>query len=74
MVRGLWGNHKTENCVELVAKFVKTYSEMSLSVRMLDAHLDQLKQNMDASKEHGKCFRQDLLNFEHRYQGQYNDD
>ena len=47
---------------------------MSLKVHILDAHLDKFKENMGAySEEQGKCFHQDILDFEHRYQGLYNE-
>ena len=40
---------------------------------MLDAHLDEFKENLDAySEEHGERFHQDIKDFESRYQGQYN--
>ena len=46
---------------------------MSLKVHILDAHLDKFKENMGAhSEEQGERFHQDILDFEHRYQGQYN--
>ena len=45
---------------------------MSLKVHILDAHLDKFKENMGAySEEQGEHFHQDILDFEHRYQGQY---
>ena len=64
--------------MELVAKLVKSYSKMgcrmSLKVHMLDAHLDEFKENIGAySEEQGKRFHQDILDFERRYQGQYNE-
>ena len=47
---------------------------MSLKVHILDAHLDKFKENMGAySEEQSKRFHQDILDFEHRYQGQYNE-
>ena len=47
---------------------------MSLKVHILDTHLERFKQNMGAySEEQGECFHQDILDFEHRYQGQYNE-
>ena len=46
---------------------------MSLKVHILDVHLDKFKENMGAqSEEQGERFHQDILDFEHRYQGQYN--
>ena len=47
---------------------------MSLKVHILDAYLDKFKENMGAySEEQGEHFHQDILDFEHRYQGQYNE-
>ena len=64
--------------MELVAKLLKTYSEMgcrmSFKVHMLDAHLDEFKEDMGAySEEQVERFHQDILDFERRYQGQYNE-
>ena len=48
--------------------------KMSLKVHILDVHLDEFKKNMGAcSEEQGKRFHQDILDFERRYQGQYNE-
>ena len=62
----------------MVDKLVKTYGEMgcrmSLKVHILDAHLDEFKENMVAYYEkQGERFHQDILDFESRYQGQYNE-
>ena len=39
---------------------------------MLDAHLDEFKENLGAySEERGKRFHQDIKDFASRYQGQY---
>ncbi|XP_061428563.1 uncharacterized protein LOC133355213 [Lethenteron reissneri] len=78
VVRGFLGNHMVENYVELVETSVKNYGTMgctmSLKVHILDAHLDTFKENMGAySKEQGERFHQDILDFEHRYQGQYHE-
>ncbi|MGH0179042.1 UNVERIFIED_CONTAM: hypothetical protein FKN15_002173 [Acipenser sinensis] len=78
VVRGFLGNHKAENYVELVENLVKNYGtmgcRMSLKVHILDAHLDKFKENMRAySEEQGERFHQDILDFERRYQGQYNE-
>ena len=41
---------------------------------MLRAQLDQFKDNMGAySEEQGEGFHPDLMDFEQRYQGQYNE-
>jgi hypothetical protein len=78
VVRGFLGNHKAEYYVELVENLVKNYGKMgcrmSLKVHILDAHLDKFKENTGAySEEQGERFHQDILDFERRYQGQYNE-
>ena len=78
VVQGFLGNHKAENYVELVQTLIKNYAKMgcrmSLKVHILDSHLDKFKENMGAySEEQGECFHQDTLDFERRYQGQYNE-
>jgi hypothetical protein len=78
VVRGFLGNHKAENYEQLVQDLIKNYSKMgcrmSLKVHILDAHLDKFKENMGAySEEQGERFHQDILDFERRYQGQYNE-
>ena len=41
---------------------------------MVDAHLDEFKENMGAnSEEQGERFHQDILYFVRRYQEQYNE-
>ena len=75
---GFLGNHKAENYVQLVQTVTKNYAKMgcriSLKVHILEADLDKFKENMGAySEEQGKRFHQDILDFEHRYQGQYNE-
>ncbi|KAJ0184258.1 hypothetical protein K1T71_000681 [Dendrolimus kikuchii] len=62
VVSGFLGNNKAMGC------------RMSLKVHMLHAHLDKFKNNMGAySEEQGERFHQDIMNFEQRYQGQYNE-
>ena len=47
---------------------------MSMKIHMLDAHLDEFKENLGAySDEQGERFHQDIKDFESRYQGQYNE-
>ena len=77
-VRGFLGNHKAENYVEVVENLVQNYGNMdcrmSLKVHILDAHLQVFKENMGAySQEQGERFHQDILDFQRRYQGQYNE-
>jgi hypothetical protein len=45
----------------------------SLKVHILDAHLDKFKNTGAYSEEQGGRFHQDMLDFECRYQGQYNE-
>lgn len=78
VVQGFLGNHKAANYVELVESLVENYGKMgcrmSLKLHILDAHLDKFKENMGAySEEHGERFHQDIMEFERRYQGQYNE-
>jgi hypothetical protein len=47
---------------------------MSLKVHILDAHHHKFKKNTGAySEEQGGHFHQDILDFERRYQGQYDE-
>ncbi|KAL6469174.1 hypothetical protein MHYP_G00226980 [Metynnis hypsauchen] len=78
VLRGFLGNHKDENYVQLVQTLIKNYAamgfRMSLKIHILNAHLDKFKENMGAySEEQGERFHQDIMNFERRYQGQYNE-
>ena len=42
--------------------------KMSFKAHILDVHLDEFKENMDAySGEQGQRFHQDILDFERRY-------
>lgn len=46
---------------------------MSLKDHILHAHLEKLKENMWVySEEQGERFHQDILDFERRYEGHYN--
>ena len=63
--------------LEFLGNLVNSYGNMecrmSIKVHMLDAHLDEFKENLGAySEEHGERFHQDIKDFESRYQGQYN--
>ena len=78
VVRGFFGNKKDENYSQLVVNLLKSYKEMgcrmSLKLHMMHCHLDFFKSNMgDYSEEHGERFHQDVMHFENRYQGQYNE-
>jgi len=78
VVAGFLGNNKAENYEQLVEDMLKNFKamgcRMSLKVHMLHAHLDKFKNNMGAySEEQGERFHQDIMNFEQRYQGQYNE-
>ncbi|KAF2889653.1 hypothetical protein ILUMI_16520 [Ignelater luminosus] len=47
---------------------------MSHKLHMLHSHLDEFKDNMGVhSEEQGERFHQDVMDFERRYQGQYNE-
>ena len=77
VVQGFLGNRKAENYVELVQTLITNYAKMgcrmSLKVYFLDSHLDKFKEKKGAySEEQGERFHQDILDFERRYQGQYN--
>ncbi|CAG9786709.1 unnamed protein product [Diatraea saccharalis] len=63
------------SCNENEITVVKdVHIKMSLKVHMLHAHLDKFKDNLGAySEEQGERFHQDVMNFEKRYQGQYNE-
>jgi hypothetical protein len=57
-----------------VKNYGKIGCRMSLKVHIVDAHLDKFKENKGAySEEQGGRFHQDILDFECRYQGQYNE-
>ena len=78
VVHGFLGNHKAENYVQLVQTLIKNYNKMgcriSLKFHILDAHLDKFKENMGAySEKQGDHFHQDILDLEHHYKGQYNE-
>ncbi|XP_048510257.1 uncharacterized protein LOC125500692 [Athalia rosae] len=78
VVSGFLGNNKAENYEKLVEDTLTNFKamgcRMSLKVHMLHAHLDKFKNNMGAySEEQGERFHQDIMNFEQRYQGQYNE-
>ena len=75
---GLLGESQDWNYVELVETLVANYGKMgcrmSLNVHILDANLDQFKESMRAYfEEQGDRFHQDVLDFERRYQGSYNE-
>lgn len=59
------GNHKAKNSVVLVETLVKDYSIMgcriSLTVHILEDHLDKYENVGAYPEEQGECFHQDLL-------------
>lgn len=72
------GNKRAENYKEVISNMLDSFKvmgcRMSLKVHMLHAHLDKFKNNMgEYSEEQGERFHQDIMNFEQRYQGQYNE-
>ena len=76
--KGFLGNHRDENYVELVQSLVNNFGKMgcrmSLKVHFLNAHLDKFQENMGTySEEQGERFHQDIIDFERRYQGSYNE-
>src|SRR6218665_172684 len=78
VVHGFLGNHKAENYVQLNQSLIKNYAKvgcrMSLKVHILDAYLQKFKDNMGAYlEEQDERFHQDILDFERRYQEQYNE-
>ena len=77
IVQGFLGNSKEDNYAELVANLVNPCGNMgwrmSMKVHMLDAHLNEFKENLGAySEEHGERFHQDIKDIESRYLEQYN--
>ena len=78
VVQGFLDNNKEGNYRELVDNLLKSYKEMgcrmSLKLHMMHSHLDFFKSKMgDYSEEHGERFHQVVMEFEKRYQGQYNE-
>lgn len=78
VVHQFLGNHKAENYIDLVDQLLQNFCNMgcrmSLKLHMLHSHLNVFKENMGAySEEHGERFHQDIMDFERRYQGQYNE-
>lgn len=78
VIHGFLGNKKAENYEELISNMLDSFKvmgcRMSLKLHMLHAHLDKFKDNLgEYSEEQGERFHQDIMNFEQRYQGQYNE-
>lgn len=78
VVDGFLGNNRADNYEELIETMLVSFKSMgcrmSLKLHMLHSHLDQFKDNMGAySEEQGERFHQDVMEFERRYQGQYNE-
>ena len=76
IVENFLGNHKAENCAQLVDDMLDHYRKlgcrMSLKMHFLHSHLDFFPQNLGAvSDEHGERFHQDISIMEHRYQGRF---
>ena len=72
VVQGFLGNNKENNFAELAANLVNLCANlgrtMSIKAYMLDAHLDEFKENLSTySEEHAKRFHQDIKGFESRY-------
>lgn len=48
--------------------------ECRVSLKVQHAHFDKIKNNIEAySEEQGKHFHQEVMDFAHRYQYQYNE-
>ncbi len=74
VVQSFLANIKADNYKELVEASVKSYGDMGCRIYILDAHLDNFKENIGAySKEQGERFHQDKMNFVQRYQGSFNE-
>ena len=79
VAQGFLINNKKDNCAELVANLVNSYGNMGCRlpmkvVHMLDAHLDEFKENLGAySEEHSERFHQDIQDFESRFQEKFNE-
>lgn len=78
VVNGFLGNNRADNYEELIETMLESFKimgcRMSQKLHMLHSHLDQFKDNMGAySEEQGERFHQDVMDFEQRYQGQYNE-
>ena len=76
--KGFLGNHKAKDYREIIDKLLETYQSMgcrmSLKLHVLQAHLDEFKENIgDYSEEQDERFRQDVSSFEERFKGQYNE-
>lgn len=79
VVSGFLGNNKDPNYREMVKALLKNYSamkcNMSLKMHFLHSHLDNFPANLGAeSDEQGERFHQDLMIFEKRYQGFWNEE
>ena len=68
VIHGFLGNHKAEN-------YVNWFEFSKRITPKWDAKcLDKFKENMGAySEEQGKLFHQDISDYEHRYQREYNE-
>ena len=78
VVQGFLVNNKEGNYRELVDNLLNFDKEMgcrmSLKLHMMHSRLDFFKSNMgDYSEEHDERFHLDMMEFEKRYQGQYNE-
>ncbi|XP_067618040.1 uncharacterized protein [Eurosta solidaginis] len=79
VVSGFLGNNKDPNYREMVKALLNNYSSMkcnmSLKMHFLHSHLDNFPANLGAeSDEQGERFHQDLMIFEKRYQGFWNEE
>jgi len=78
VVQGFLGNDRADDYAERVENLVRCFGNMgcrmSFKLHVLNAHLDDFKENLGKySEEQGERFHQDIRAFEERYQrqGQY---
>ena len=77
VVKKFLENHKAENHHQLIQNMLKSCERMgcrmSLKMHFLHSHLDFFPANLGAvSDEHGKCFHQQTLIMENRYNCNFN--
>ena len=77
-VEGFLGNHRTEECVRVVANLIQNYKNlgscMFLKLHFLHSHLDFLRANLEnVSEEYGERFHQDIQVIEKGYQGRWDE-
>jgi hypothetical protein len=67
------GNHKEENCYEIVSDLLTAYKAMGCNMSLKVHSLDFFPENFGTvSDEHRERFHQDISNMEKRYQAKWN--